>query len=213
VKLPTQILDDADLLAYAAVPASARFTGRLHLYHGDERVGPVPFLAICRPHHEPGLLLAHCDESWGIVGLQAWNGPGVKPILTIEEMKSQAEGYYEGLMESWKVVATGNLDVIAERQLVLRKDDGSIDVTVKIGKPELDDSGENWKCPYEIWFGDTCRAMAMHGVDSMQALQLAIATLDVELEVGVKRYGGTLYHYDEPFNSILENSNLRPKGD
>jgi hypothetical protein len=31
------------------------------------------------------------------------------------------------------------------------------------------------------------------------------------LEVGVRRYGGVLYHYDEPFNSILENGGLRPK--
>jgi hypothetical protein len=102
---PARLLEDADLLAYAAVPAYARFTNRLHLYHGGERVGPVPFLAICRPHDEPGLLLVHCDDSWSIVGLQAWNGPAVKPILTVEEMKSQAERYYEGLMQSWKVVA------------------------------------------------------------------------------------------------------------
>jgi len=208
---PAQILDDADLLAYAAVPASARFTGRLHLYHGGEPVGPVPYLAICRPHDSPGLFLVHCDESWDIVGIQAWNGPGVEPILTIEEMKSQAEIFYEGLMESWKSVTSGDLDVIAERKLVLRGDDSSVDVTVKIGKPELDESGENWKCPYEIWFGENCRAMAMHGADSMQALQLTIATLDLELEVGVKRFGGSLYHYDEPFNSILENGGLRPK--
>ena len=100
MKPPAQFLDDADLLAYAAVPASARFTGRLHLYHGGERVGPVPYLAICRPHDAPGLLLAHCDESWDIVGLQAWNAPGVEPILNIEEMKSHAEVFYEGLMES-----------------------------------------------------------------------------------------------------------------
>jgi hypothetical protein len=119
--------------------------------------------------------------------------------------------FYEGLMESWQLVTVGDLDVIAERQLVLRKDDGHIDVTVKIGKPELDESGANWMCPYEIWFGNTCRAMAMHGADSMQALQLTIATLDVELEIGIKRFGGTLYHYDEPFNSILENSGLKPK--
>ena len=211
MKPPTQILDDADLLAYAAVPASARFTGRLHLYHGGERVGPVPYLAICRPHDARALLLAHCDESWGIVGLQAWNGSGVEPILTIEEMKSQAEVFYEGLMESWKVVTIGDLDVIAERQLVLRKDEVYMDVKVKIGKPELDDSRENWKCPYEIWFGERCRGMAMHGADSMQALQLTIATIDVDLEVGVRRYGGALYHCDEPFNSILENGGLRPK--
>jgi hypothetical protein len=104
---------------------------------------------------------------------------------------------------------SGNMAVIAERQLVLRKDDGDIDVTVKIGRPELDASGENWKCPYEIWFGDSCKAMAMHGLDSIQALQLTIATLDVELEVGAKKYAGTLYHYDEPFTSTLENSGLQ----
>ena len=92
---------------------------------------------------------------------------------------------------------------------MLRKDDGDIDVTVKIGRPELDASGENWKCPYEIWFGDSCKAMAMHGVDSIQALQLTIATLDVELEVGAKQYAGALYHYDEPFTSTLENSGLQ----
>jgi uncharacterized protein DUF6968 len=85
----------------------------------------------------------------------------------------------------------------------------SIDVTVKIGRPELDASGENWKCPYEIWFGDICKTMAMHGVDSIQALQLTIATLDVELEVSAKKYAGTLYHYDEPFTSMLENSGLQ----
>jgi len=31
------------------------------------------------------------------------------------------------------------------------------------------------------------------------------------LMIGIKRFGGTLYHYDEPFNSILENSGLKPK--
>ena len=51
--------------------------------------------------------------------------------------------------------------------------------------------------------------MAMHGIDAMQALQLSIATLDVELEQGAKKRGGRLYHYDEPFTSMLENSGLQ----
>ncbi len=50
--------------------------------------------------------------------------------------------------------------------------------------------------------------MAMHGVDSMQALQLTMATLDVELEFGAKKHDGVLYIYDEPFTSMLENSGL-----
>jgi hypothetical protein len=102
---PGRLLEDADLLAYAAVPASARFTGRLHLFNGGERVGRVPYLAICKPRSEPGLFLLHCDAAWDIVGLQAWNGPGVERILTVEEMKLQAERFYEGLMQSWTAVA------------------------------------------------------------------------------------------------------------
>jgi hypothetical protein len=108
LKPPARLLEDADLLAYAAVPTSARFTGRLHLYSDGERVRPVPHLAICKPHSESGLFLLHCDESWDIVGLQAWNGPGVQPIVTVEEMKLQAERFYEGLMQSWTAVANGD---------------------------------------------------------------------------------------------------------
>lgn len=100
------------------------------------------------------------------------------------------------------------MDIIAERQLVLRKGELHIEVTVKIGRPELDSSGENWKCPYEVCFGGSCKSMAMHGVDSMQALQLTMATLDVELEFGAKKHDGVLYIYDEPFTSMLENSGL-----
>ncbi len=108
MQAPARFMEDADLLAYAEVPASATFTGRLHLLVGGTRLGRVPRLAICRPHDEPGLLLLHCDESWGIVGVQAWNGPGVEAITTVEAMKRQAERYYEGLMPSWKEVPSGD---------------------------------------------------------------------------------------------------------
>ena len=84
-------------------------------------------------------------------------------------------------------------------------------VTVKIGRPVPGPSGVDWVCPYEVHFGDRCKSMAMHGVDSVQALQLTIATLDVELEYGAKKRGGTLYHYDEPFVSVLEGSGLEVK--
>jgi hypothetical protein len=102
-----------------------------------------------------------------------------------------------------------DMDVIAERHLELRTEDRSIAVVVKLGRPES--TGEDWCCPYEIWFGDTSRSMAMHGADAMQALQLSIATLDVELEYGAEKRGGRLYHFDEPFTSMLENSGLQVK--
>lgn len=101
------------------------------------------------------------------------------------------------------------MNVIAERHLVLKRDRDSIDVTVKVGCPQKGESAGEWVCPYEIHFGDSCKSMAMHGVDSMQALQLTIATLDTELMYGAKRLEGTLYHLDEPFTSMLENSGLQ----
>jgi uncharacterized protein DUF6968 len=61
------------------------------------------------------------------------------------------------------------MDIIAERHLELRADGASVDVIVKLGRPGLDASGENWVCEYEVWFGDSCRSMSMHGVDAMQA--------------------------------------------
>jgi hypothetical protein len=53
----------------------------------------------------------------------------------------------------------------------------------------------------------------MHGIDSMQALQLTLATLDVELQHGAKQCAGRLYHFDEPFVSTLENSGLQIRND
>jgi hypothetical protein len=71
-------------------------------------VGPVPNLAICKPHDEAGLLLVHCDDSWNVVALQGWNAPGVERIMTVEAMKQQAERYYDGLMPSWREVPSGD---------------------------------------------------------------------------------------------------------
>jgi hypothetical protein len=105
---PVQIFEDTRVVAWAAVPASARFTGRLHLYAGDERVGRVPHLAICRQDKEDGLLLVHCDESWNPLAVQAWNAPGVARIMTIESMKTEVEQFYSGLMASWKEMPNGN---------------------------------------------------------------------------------------------------------
>ena len=67
----------------------------------------MPHLAICKPHDDDGLLLLHCDESWEILGLQDWNGPGVQRITAVEAMKLKAKRFYEGLMACWIEVSPG----------------------------------------------------------------------------------------------------------
>lgn len=99
---------------------------------------------------------------------------------------------------------------IAERRLELRTEGDTIDVVVSL-RPPQQVGPEEWTCEYEVKFGDAPMVRAAHGGDSMQALQLAMVSLDVELEVGAKRRGGRLFHLDEPFNSILENSGMQPR--
>lgn len=100
------------------------------------------------------------------------------------------------------------MDVIAERSLVLRVDGRDIPVIVKLGKPQPDNRYNSWMCTCEVGVGDSIRSQATHGADSLQAIQLALASLDDFLKRVVEKHGGELLHEDEPFISLLEASGL-----
>ena len=68
----------------------------------------------------------------------------------------------------------------------------------------LDEHGTDWECTYEILFPEERLSHTSHGVDSMQALQLAISTLDAELRARVKKLSGTMLFLGEPISSLLE---------
>jgi hypothetical protein len=102
------------------------------------------------------------------------------------------------------------MDTVAERQLELRTESGTISVVASLSMPRNVGS-EEWVCACITRFADEVRSIEVHGGDSMQALQLAMVTLDGELKHGAKRWGGTLFHFDEPFNSVLENSGMQPR--
>ena len=102
------------------------------------------------------------------------------------------------------------MNTVAERQLELPTESGAIAVVASLGMPRKVGSDE-WACACITRFADEMRSIDVHGGDSMQALQLAMATLDGELKRGTKRRGGTLLHFDEPFNSVLENSGMQPR--
>jgi hypothetical protein len=102
------------------------------------------------------------------------------------------------------------VDTVAERTLELRTSDGTIEVFASLGKPKQV-GGDEWTCSCTTRFADEVRSIEIHGGDSMQALQLAMVTLDVELKYRAERRGGTLFRFDEPFCSILEDSGMQPR--
>jgi hypothetical protein len=67
------------------------------------------------------------------------------------------------------------MDTVAERQLELRTDSGTISVVASLGMPRKVGSDE-WTCACTTRFGDNVRSIEVHGGDSMQALQLAMVT-------------------------------------
>ena len=50
---PPPVIDFARVIAWAIVDASVRWTGRQAVYVGEERLGPVPRLAICQNVNGP----------------------------------------------------------------------------------------------------------------------------------------------------------------
>jgi hypothetical protein len=103
-----------------------------------------------------------------------------------------------------------NVDTVAERRLELRTGNSTIEVVAALGRPK-EVARDEWTCACIAKFADEVRSIEIHGGDSMQALQLAMVTLDAELKHEAKRRGGTLLHFDEPFNSILEDSGMQPR--
>jgi hypothetical protein len=103
-----------------------------------------------------------------------------------------------------------SVDAIAERKLELRTPTDTVEVVALLGRPK-EVGLDEWVCACVTRFGGEERSIDIHGGDSMQALQLAMVTLDIELQHGAKRRGGTLIYFDEPFVSVLENSGMQPR--
>jgi hypothetical protein len=104
---PPPVLAGAQVLEYAAVDEGVAFTGKLELYAGDRRVGPVARLAIARGLEDGELLLLHCDEAWNVAGVQTWNGPAATPPQSVPEVKERAERYYAGVTSKWIALLHG----------------------------------------------------------------------------------------------------------
>ena len=87
--------------------------------------------------------------------------------------------------------------IIATRILRVTGGDGDVGVPVHIYMPVEDDRA--WRCDYEIgWPGGPKRSRAL-GVDGVQALQLVMLAISVDLRISSYHRSGTLrLEDDEP---------------
>lgn len=84
-------------------------------------------------------------------------------------------------------------ELIASRTLILlREDNSSSEVTVLLGKPQQWPDHEHYYCTYQITGAGDDKVRYAAGIDSFQALHLALSILRVELEVLNKHLGGRL---------------------
>ncbi|CAM5328912.1 hypothetical protein SAVIM338S_00884 [Streptomyces avidinii] len=74
-------------------------------------------------------------------------------------------------------------EVIASRQLVAdRKDGSSFPVVIRLGAPRRDcDPTGDWVCPCQLDGLEGSRVWMIHGIDAVQALQLAFVGLKGQL--------------------------------
>ena len=84
-------------------------------------------------------------------------------------------------------------EIIAVRRLNLLRDDGPpSEVLALLGKPTQLPDHCDYYCPYQIKGAGSEKVRYSCGIDTFQALQLAIGTLGVEVEVLNKHLGGSL---------------------
>jgi len=89
---------------------------------------------------------------------------------------------------------------VAERSFTGRDAGEEFGVRVEFGEPIQDVavvSGMDWRCPMRLTVGPQVTVCSVIGIDSLQALQLAIDLARVELEILATRPGTVLLYLDE----------------
>jgi len=93
---------------------------------------------------------------------------------------------------------------IAERVFSFRHRAGERPVRVEFGEPRQDVvviNGTDWRCPLRITIGAESTVRSIIGIDSLQALQLAINLARSELEAMASRPGAALVYLDEEIDT------------
>lgn len=80
--------------------------------------------------------------------------------------------------------------IIATRVLKLRRTNGDRDIPIYIYAPEPE--GDSWSCKFEVGWPDGTVAMSAGGVDSVQALELALKMIGAQLYASDHHASGKL---------------------
>jgi hypothetical protein len=90
-------------------------------------------------------------------------------------------------------------ELIAERRLTFEAASGSTkEVVIRVGRPVQDLPGHAWICPYQLEGLGRGTVLGIFGVDSMQALLLAIHTIPAELNAFAREPGGRFLRNGAP---------------
>ena len=93
---------------------------------------------------------------------------------------------------------------VAARSFFARGTCEEFGVLVEFGEPIQDVPvvhGTDWRCPLRLTVGTDVTVRSITGIDSFQALRLAIDLARVELELIATRPGVVLFYLDEPIDT------------
>ena len=93
-------------------------------------------------------------------------------------------------MASWEPTPRGAAVLIAQRRLIVSSPSGDQDVPVRLFQPEQNDGA--WICRYEIDWPNEKWSRFAAGVDSVQALILALQKIGVEIYTSSYHQSGSL---------------------
>lgn len=101
-------------------------------------------------------------------------------------------------------IPTHYTKTIAKRSFTVRCPAGHFDVLVELGEPAHDVpviDGCDWRCPMRLTVGSDVTERSIMGVDSLQALTLAMGVARTELEIIATRPDTVLCYLDEPIDT------------
>ena len=97
-------------------------------------------------------------------------------------------------------------DIIATRELVYISSSGEREISkIEIGKPYQIEE-EAYLCPYRVGSSSYEHIFGSVGIDTFQALELSLKTMEAELAYWVRKKGGSFEFLGEPGAGLEKNA-------